>query len=67
MRKTVQRAYVVTDQGAQRTLVDSEGRIYLDKNWVPNAGEVIAVPGRYERWCDVPEVWIGHLPYWGSR
>lgn len=57
-RLTVQKAYV----GNERTLVDSEGKVYVpsEGRWF-GGGSVPPTPTGpvYERWSDVPAAWLG--------
>lgn len=67
MKNAVCRAYIITENKAYKTLLDSHGKVYAKavRAWVePTVGKVIAVPGHYERWVDVPRAWLGHQPYW---
>lgn len=60
MKTKVQRAYI----GSERTLVDSQGRVFLDGMWMTGNFPVVRVPGStYDRWCDVPFAWVGACPY----
>lgn len=58
-------AYLFSERGAQRVIAASSGLVYLPqiKRWVSPAGEVVTVR-EYDRWCDVPRAWVGHLPWW---
>ncbi len=60
MKATVVRAYV----GSQAALLHSQGMVYVKGQWAPAPADVVTVPGRYERWCDVPAAWLGHTPWW---
>lgn len=55
----VQRAYV----GSERTLVDTEGRVFVGGEWQAPASEVIPVCGTFSRWVDVPQAWLGFSPW----
>lgn len=64
--KTVVRAYLKNQKGVLvRTLLDSDGKVYLPKlkQWVDGAVEA-TVPGHFESWADVPASWVGHVPFW---
>jgi hypothetical protein len=66
-RTTVHRAYRFVDgTPAVRTLVNSRGEVYEPqaRTWTSPMGHVLLVPGKFERWVDVPESWLGHLPWW---
>ena len=66
MKTTVQKAYVLDESGIARTLVDSNGRIYVPRaGWIERPNwQVSRVPGpAYERWCDVPSAWLGGCPF----
>jgi hypothetical protein len=63
-KTTVVRAYMSDGQQMQRVLADSRGNVYVGKEWTRPTGQLIPVRGIYERWSDVPEAWIGHVPFW---
>ena len=66
MRNTVKKAYLKIGSSMQRTIVDAQGRVYdpSTRSWAHPDGEVIPTGRAYERWCDVPELWVGHQPFW---
>lgn len=68
MKRTVRRAYFLRAGKGVRVIADSRGQVFFPntREWhTPTAGaQVVPVGQRYERWCDVPQAWLGYTPWW---
>ena len=66
MRTTVQKAYIVTGNQTQRTILKSDGLVYVPREgWALPSGDVVPAYGEcYDRWNDVPAAWMGFQAWW---
>jgi hypothetical protein len=57
---SVHRGYV----SGKRVLVNAAGQVFAGKEWAMPAERPQRIAPEYERWKDVPQAWIGVVPFW---